>query len=137
MKDRKYISYGHAKTRLRYHIIFCTKYRRKCLEPIRDKLLEIFRDAEKVSHFRIYNMELDKEHIHFMISFPPTYSIEQTVRRMKQYSTYRIYNDAAASAWLKQFYWKNKRVLWSHGYFCSTIGEVSEEKPKEYIENQR
>ena len=136
MKDRKYISYGHAKTRLRYHIIFCTKYRRKCLEPIRDKLFEIFRDAEKASHFRIYNMELDKDHIHFMISFPPAYSIEQTVRRMKQYSTYRIYNDATTSAWLKQFYWKNKRVLWTHGYFCSTIGEVSEEKLKEYIEKQ-
>lgn len=133
MKDRKYISYGHAKTRLRYHIIFCTKYRKKCLEPIRDKLLEIFCDAEKASHFRIYNMELDKDHIHFMISFPPAYSIEQTVRRMKQYSTYRIYNDAAG---LKQFYWKNKRVLWTHGYFCSTIGEVSEEKLKEYIEKQ-
>jgi len=55
---------------------------------------------------------------------------------MKQYSTYRIYNDVAASAWLKQFYWKKKRVLWTHGYFCSTIGEVSEEKLKEYIENQ-
>lgn len=29
-----------------------------------------------------------------------------------------------------------KHHLWTRGYFCSTIGEVSEAKIKEYIENQ-
>jgi putative transposase len=38
--------------------------------------------------------------------------------------------------YLRQFYWKNKRVLWTHGYFCSTIGDMSKETVKHYIENQ-
>ena len=36
---------------------------------------------------------------------------------------------------LRQFYRKDKK-LWTDGYFCSTIGEVSEEIIKKYIENQ-
>lgn len=30
-KENKYKTYGHAKTRLRYHLIFSTKFRKKCL----------------------------------------------------------------------------------------------------------
>ena len=37
--------------------------------------------------------------------------------------------------WLSKFYWKQHH-LWTRGYFCTTIGEVSEERIKHYIENQ-
>ena len=79
-------------------------------------------------------MELDNDHIHFIVSFPPAYSIEQTVRRMKMISTNYVYE--RCENYLKKFYWKDKRLLWTHGYFCSTIGEVSEQMVKHYIENQ-
>lgn len=133
MKD-KYKTYNHAKTRLRYHIIFSTKYRRKCLNEIHDVVLESFRYAESLSHFKVLTMEIDSDHIHFLVEFPPAYSIEQTVRRMKMISTKFIYNKC--EAYLKNFYWGDKRKLWTHGYFCSTIGEVSEETLRHYIENQ-
>lgn len=81
-------------------------------------------------------MELDKDHIHLLVKIPPVYSIEQTVRRLKQISTNYVYNDFNTYMHLKKFYWKNKKVLWTHGYFCSTIGEVSEKHLTEYIENQ-
>lgn len=129
-----YTTYNHAKTSLRYHIILSTKYRRKCLNTIKDIVLESFRYAESISHFKIITMELDQDHIHFLITFPPKYSIEQTVRRLKQVSINYIYNNCGE--YLKQFYWKRKRVLWTHGYFCSTIGIVSEKTLKQYIENQ-
>lgn len=34
------------------------------------------------------------------------------------------------------YYWKGKDILWTHGYFCATIGEASEETIKRYIEKQ-
>lgn len=135
-QQKNYESFGHAKTRLRYHIIFCTKYRRKCLNKIRGVVIESFQKAEENSRMKIIRMELDEDHIHFLVSFPPAFSIEQTVRRLKQYSTVYVYNNQNAAMHLKRFYWKNKKVLWTHGYFCSTIGEVSEDRLKEYIENQ-
>lgn len=134
MKEEKYRTYGHAKTRLRYHMIFSTKYRRRCLTEIRNEVLESFKYAESISHFKILMMEIDKNHIHFLIQFPPAYSIEQTVRRMKQISTNYLYKKC--SDYLRQFYWGDKKIIWTHGYFCSTIGEVSETTLKHYIENQ-
>ena len=135
-KDNAYDAFNHAKTRLRYHIIFCTKYRRKCLNPIRDVVIESFREAERRSHFKIHHMELDEDHIHFLVSFPPKYPIEQTVSRMKQFSIKYVYDDMNANYHLRKFYWRKKKTLWTRGYFCSTIGNVSEERIKEYIENQ-
>lgn len=68
-----------------------------------------------------------------LVSFKPSYSIEQVVRRLKQMSTFYIYQEE--QDYLKKFYWKGKNILWTHGYFCSTIGEVSEQKVIEYIKN--
>lgn len=129
----RYESIAHAKTRLRYHIIFSTKYRRKCLTQIRDSIFNSFQYAQERSHFKILKMELDKDHIHFLVKFKPTLSIEQVVRRMKQLSTNYLWKHE--KNYLKQFYLKDK-VLWSGGYFCSTIGEVSEETIRKYIELQ-
>ena len=44
--------------------------------------------------------------------------------------------DLYASVYLRKLYWRKKKTLWTHGYFCSTIGNVSEERIKNYIENQ-
>ena len=71
-----YKTYGHAKTNLKYHIIFSTRYRRKCLTDIRDNVLSSFRYTESISDFNILKMELDKDHIHFLIEIKPTLSIE-------------------------------------------------------------
>lgn len=130
----KYKTYVHAKTHIRYHLIFSTKFRRRCLDGIRDDVLAAFRQAESVSHFRIHRMEPDGDHIHFLIEVPPRYSIEQTVRRMKMVSTKFLYE--RQEGYLRRWYWKKKRILWTHGYFCATIGAVCEDVVDEYIKNQ-
>lgn len=47
---------------------------------------------------------------------------------MKQMTTKYIYDNCLEH--IKKFYWKQKRILWTHGYFVSTIGEVSEKYNK-------
>lgn len=131
---KKYETYSHAKTKLRYHLIFSTKYRRKFLNDIRDSVLSAFNYAESISQFKILIMEVDKDHIHILITFKPNISISQVVRRLKQITTICLWENN--EQFLKKFYWKNKKILWTGGYFASTIGEVSEETLKHYIENQ-
>lgn len=63
----------------------------------------------------------------------PHFSIEQIVRRLKMVSTRRLFN--SNENYFRSFYWK-KRQIWSGGYFCSTVGEVSEDKVSNYIKNQ-
>lgn len=132
--DGVYECYGHCKTRLRYHIILITKYRRKCLDQIKDQVLESFKYTEEHSHLKIHYMNTNKDHIHLLVSFPPQYSISQTISRLKQCTTNYLYR--TYESYLRRFYWRKKRMLWSDSYFCSTIGSVSEEKVVTYIENQ-
>ena len=51
-------------------------------------------------------------------------------------TTNYLYRNERTKNWLKQFYWKKKCLLWTHGYFVSTIGKVSEKIVFNYIENQ-
>lgn len=129
-----YKCYGHNKTRLRYHIILITKYRRKCLDQIKEIVFDAFKETEQKSHMKIHYMNIDKDHIHLLISFPPQYSISQTINRLKQYTTNYLYRKCYDH--LKRFYYRKKKMLWSDSYFCSTIGMISESKVSEYIKNQ-
>ena len=109
---------SHCKHHIRYHIIFVTKYKRKCLDKIKQDIFDAFRYVEDKSHIKIYNMNLDADHIHLLLSFPPDYSLSQTVNR------------------LKQLYWKKKRILLTNGYFVSTISKKKKKIVFNYIENQ-
>lgn len=128
-----YKTYGHAKTKLKYHIIFSTKYRRKCLTSIHNDIINAFKYVHAKSDFEILKMELDKDHIHFLLKFKLSLSINFVVNRMKTMSTNYLYK--IQNAYLRNFY-QNKNKLWTHGYFVSTIGEVSQKTLEHYIENQ-
>ena len=127
---------GRRKAHIRYHIIFVTKYRRKCLNEIKEEVFDAFRYCMTKCHLKIHNMNIDNDHIHLLISFPVDYSISQTINRLKQITTNYLYSNDKTHSWLKQFYWKKKRMLWTHGYFVSTLGQVSENIVWNYIENQ-
>ena len=129
----KHTTTAHAKHTLRYHIIFSTKFRRKCLDSIKNDVFDSFRYGESISDYKILNMNIDNDHIHFIMKWKPSLSIEQVVRRMKQCSTKYLWDKC--DSYLTKVYWKKKQI-WTGGYFCSTIGEVSEANIISYIENQ-
>ncbi len=131
----EYKTYNHARTHLRYHVIFSTKYRKKILEPIKDEVFNAFKHTESISHFRILEMNLDQDHIHLMITFSPSYSISSIVKRMKSISTSYLYKIPSIKDYLSRFYWK-KDIIWTGGYFCSTVGVSSEKDILKYIKNQ-
>lgn len=134
-RKNPYQTYNHAKTSLRYHIIFSTKYRGNCLNDIKDVVYKAFLYAESISNFKILKMGIDNNHIHFLITWKPRYSISQVVHRLKQISSHYVWDNCPKH--LRKFFWKKeKRLLWTRGYFCSSIGEVSDEKIYDYIRNQ-
>lgn len=78
-------------------------------------------------------METDKDHIHYMIETEPTVSISKAVNRMKSYTTYYIWEKYPN--YLKKHFWK-ERTFWTDGYFACSVGNISEEMLRKYIENQ-
>ena len=109
---------SHCKHHIRYHIIFVTKYRRKCLDEIKQDVFDAFRYVEDKSHIKIYNMNLDADNIHLLLSFPTDYSLSQTVNRLKQMTTNYLYRNERTEKWLKQFYWKKKTFIMDRWLFC-------------------
>lgn len=110
-----------------------TKYRRKIFNQgifayFETKLDEIRKhypliDCHQVNH--------DADHIHLLISIPPTMTVGNAVKVIK-------INTAKALKqkfpFLKEVYWGTDSV-WSNGYFVSTVG-INEEVIKKYIEQQ-
>jgi putative transposase len=81
----------------------------------------------------IETMEMDKDYMHLLIRTEPKVSLLQIVRRLKQSSTIRLWKQFGKK--LKKDFWK-ERTFWSDGYFVSTVGDVSSETLRRYIEEQ-
>lgn len=126
-----YVTKNHSKFLLQYYFIFVVKYRKKIIDkfPIKDILVKISENQ----NFVIEMMEIDKDHIHFLIQAEPKVSPLQIVRKLKQESTFRLWQEYSEK--LKEDFWKEK-TFWSDGYFVLTIGNVSEETLRKYIEEQ-
>ena len=131
--NKNYKSKNHSKFILTYHIIFVCKYRKKLLIKYGEDVKQIMYDISKRYDFDIKEMEVDKDHIHMMISSVPKISPLQIVRVLKQQSTIQMWRRYTSE--LKKQYWK-ENTFWTDGYFCSTIGEVSSKTLKHYIQNQ-
>ena len=131
--NKNYKSKNHSKFILTYHIIFVCKYRKKLLIKYGEDVKQIMYDISKKYDFDIKEMEVDKDHIHMMISSVPKISPLQIVRVLKQQSTIQMWRRYSSE--LKKQYWK-ENTFWTDGYFCSTIGEVSSKTLKHYIQNQ-
>jgi putative transposase len=75
------------------------------------------------------NIQLD--HIHMLMIIPPKYAVSDVIGEMKQYTASRL---REKFAWLDKVYWK-ERVVWSPGYFVSTVG-LDEKSVAEYVKWQ-
>ena len=93
----------------------------------------MFQEIAARSDFSFETTEGDQEHIHCLVKSEPRISPLAIVRRLKQESTIRLWK--AHEGILKKHFWK-KRTFWSDGYFCCTIGNVSQETIRQYIESQ-
>jgi len=123
---------NHSKFLIIYHIIFLVKYRKPLLMQCGDWMkCAMLKIAEK-SDFAIKEIEVDRDHIHFMVESVPKLSPLQIVRRLKQESTYCIWKEWPQ---LQKFFWKEK-TFWSDGYFCCSIGNASIDAVRKYIESQ-
>ena len=121
------------KTCLKMHLIFVCKYRKRLLVRFGEAVKAMFLSIQDGRDFKILVMEVDVDHIHFLIEYAPTVSVTQIVRCMKQESTRLFWN--SDPRYLSKCFWK-EHTFWSDGYFASSVGDVSAETVRQYIESQ-
>ena len=118
---------------INYHIVWSTKYRRNVLTSnIERRLKEILIDVGKQKGFEIEEIEVgSQDHVHVLVSAIPKISISYIAKMMKGISGRLL---------LKEFPEITKQLwngeLWNPSYYVETIGSVSKEAIKRYIQNQ-
>ena len=124
-------SLSHSKWRCKYHIVFAPKYRRQVIYgTIKQDVGKILRQLCENKGVEILEAELCKDHIHMLVSIPPSQSVSQFVGYLKGKSSLMIFDRHAN---LKYKY--GKRHFWCRGYYVDTVGKNTE-KIAEYIRNQ-
>ena len=124
---------SHTVYDLEYHIVWTTKYRYKVLQgKIAERLREVLRQGCKVHGITIVRGSIGKDHVHMLVSCPPTLASSKIVQLLKGRSSKLMQEEFEE---LRKRYWGQH--LWATGYFCRTVGTVTEEMVKEYIENQQ
>ena len=134
MDEFTYNHRHHSKGPLKVHLIFVTKYRRKCLTGNLNDTVKAVLRASAVKHgWKITNIETDQDHVHILLEYTPVDTISLIVKTLKQESTYFCWQLHTAE--LSKLYWK-KRILWNAGFFYCSIGQASEKTIQDYINNQ-
>lgn len=129
--NSKYHTSEHLVYSCKYHVIFCPKYRRKILtDGIDERLKQILVETAKRHHFEITGLEVMPDHVHLLIDCNPRYGIMQCIKDLKRES---------ASLLKKEFPQLRSRLpnLWTRSCFVASVGSVSLETVKKYIENQK
>lgn len=124
---------SHCVYHCRYHLIIVTEYRKKIFNEgifsnFDKKLAEITEHYPQVIFKEVNH---DQDHIHLLVSIPPTMSVGKVVGIVKQNMAREL---KKKFPFLKEIYWGTESI-WSEGYFVTTIG-INETVIQQYIENQ-
>jgi putative transposase len=116
-----------------YHLVWPTKYRRKIFnDGVQGYLKEFLKSwPEHHPDVMLKTVNTDQDHIHLLVSIPPTKNVGMVVGTLKSVTAKALKEQFPS---LKRVYWGTDSI-WSSGYFVSTVGS-NEEIIRRYIENQ-
>jgi putative transposase len=131
MSDTRYHRNTGSVFSLKYHLVWCPKYRREVLvgevaEDLRTLLYQKAKDLDA----KIEALEIMPDHVHLFIESDPTEAPQRLANQFKGFT----------SRLLRQKYpHLRSRLpsLWSRSYYVGSIGQVSEETVRHYIEMQK
>ena len=115
----------------KYHVVWCSKYRRKVLvEEVEQRLKELIVGVASELRVDIIEMEIMPDHVHLLLEVDPQFGIHRAVKNIKG-KTSRILR--------AEFISLRTRLpsLWTNSYFVATVGGAPLEVFKQYIESQK
>ena len=123
---------SHVQYDIEYHIVWTTKYRyRVIVGKIAERTRKLVIQSCNSMNVNIIKGSIGKEHIHLLVSCPPSLSVSKLVQQLKGKTSRTLQMEFKE---LRKRYWG--RHLWASGYFCRSVGTVTRNIIKDYIENQ-
>ncbi len=125
---------SHSVYKIRYHLVFCVKYRKQLLfEPGRIELLrEVCDGISKRYGFEFDKVGTDGDHVHLLVGAPPRISPARLMQIVKSITARQLFKRFPE---IRKILWGGE--FWSDGGYVGTVGEgVTEDVIRNYIEQQ-
>ncbi|WP_433380502.1 IS200/IS605 family transposase [Streptosporangium sp. CA-115845] len=115
---------------LGYHVVWCPKYRRPVLGGrVKDRLEELIHAKADEHGWQIVALEVMPDHVHLFVRPHPKNSPSYVANQFKGFTSHHL---RAEFPHLRS----QLPTLWSRSYFAATVGAVSAETVRRYIETQ-
>ena len=83
----------------------------------------------------IDELEIQANHVHILVKLKHDMDPSRAIKLIKGYTSFMLWKLEPKK--LREFYWNtNKRHLWSKGKFMGSVGHITLEKAKEYLQTQ-
>lgn len=114
-----------------YHVVFCPKYRRSVLvDGIDTRLKELILEKQSEYLYTVIEVEVLPDHVHLILDVDPRLGISDIIGKIKGYTAHTLRAEFPALR-------SRLPNLWTRSKFVSSVGAVSLEIVKRYIENQK
>lgn len=114
-------------TKLTYHIVFGTKYRRNTIRPtFVERLYEYVGGIIRADGGHMIEIGGVEDHVHILANLPASRSVSDSVRDIK----------ANSSRWINELTEVIDRFEWQKGYAAFTVSYSQIDGLREYIQNQ-
>jgi putative transposase len=120
--------------KIAYHIIFCTKHRHKIIEgAIEIELKKVLAEICEEYNWKLEKMKTMSDYVHLFIRTNHMTAPIEIAKTLKSISAVHLF--ATFSKLKENKFWGSG--LWSRSTYYGSVGSVSEETIKKYIENQK
>ena len=98
--------------------------------PLDARLKELILEKQESYGYTVMGMEVMSDHVHLLLDVNPQIGIATIVGQIKGYTAHMLRTE---------FPWLKKRLpsLWTRSKFVSSVGSVTLEVVKRYIETQK
>lgn len=124
----------HSTYKLGYHIIWCPKFRNAVLGgEVEIELKKILAETCGEYGWDLMEVEVMEDHVHILISIPPTIALVDAARTLKSISAVYLFSQFPDLK--KRKFWGTG--LWSRGTYYGSVGEANEATVRRYIQDQK
>lgn len=115
---------------LGYHVVWCPKYRRPVLTgQVAQRCEELIRAKCGEHEWMIGALEVMPDHVHLVVKTHPKDSPAHIAHQLKGFTSRMLREEFASLR-------SRLPTLWSRSYFVATVGGVSAETVRGYIDTQ-
>ena len=123
---------SHTVHDIKYHLVWVTKYRYPLLRgEVGTTVRDIIRRACMERDALILKGHVSPDHVHLLVATPPNVAPSDLVQAVKGKSARMLFQEFPS---LRRRYWGCH--LWARGYFCASVGTVTDDTIRDYIAHQ-